>query len=147
LDAAARLNAVAIRLDALAETDGLWRAWLEDARRRYRLDEGDLDTGELDAQLPNWRALLERFAEERAPVYFRPDASVTDALRRLQRNGVRIGVFAGGPLELARVALSHLGASRRVELLEAGPGALGRIRDALGGDATVVGTRTELLAL
>src|SRR5918912_19993 len=74
-----------------------------DALRRYRVDVDDLD-----GQLANWRTLLERFAEERAPVYLRPDADVSSALRRLHASGTRVGVFTGVPEELARVALSQL---------------------------------------
>jgi hypothetical protein len=49
--------------------------------------------------------------------------------------------------ELARVALSQLGASRRVEVVEAGAGALERVVERLGADAVVVRTRDELLGL
>jgi phosphoglycolate phosphatase-like HAD superfamily hydrolase len=133
---------VAIALDALGDTDALWRDWLADAKRRYRVDVDDLD-----GELPNWRPLLQRFAEERAPVYLRPDADVSAALRRLHSSGARIGVFADAPEELARVALSQLGATRRVELLEAGPGALERVRAKLGGRVEVVGSRSQLVSI
>jgi phosphoglycolate phosphatase-like HAD superfamily hydrolase len=136
------LKAVAVALDALGDTGSLWRDWLEEARRRYRVDPG-----ELERQLPNWRALLERFAEERAPVYLRPDAEVSTALRQLQSAGTAIAVFADAPVELARVVLSQLGAARRIELLETGPGALERIRERLGTDVTVVESRRQLLSL
>jgi phosphoglycolate phosphatase-like HAD superfamily hydrolase len=142
VDAGAPLNAVALDLDALGDTAALWNDWLADAGRRARVDVASLDD-----ELPNWRRLLERFAEDRAPVYLRPDAAVTSALRRLQSGGIRIGVFTGVPEELARVALSHLGAARRVEALEAGDGALERLLVRLGGDARVVRTRRELLDL
>jgi phosphoglycolate phosphatase-like HAD superfamily hydrolase len=91
--------------------------------------------------------LLERFAEERAPVYFRRDADVSGALRRLQANGTRVGVFTEAPEELARIALSHLGADRRVEALETGPGARKRVLEKLGEGTTVILTREELLAV
>jgi phosphoglycolate phosphatase-like HAD superfamily hydrolase len=136
------LTAVAIALDALGDTSALWRDWLADAKRRYRVDVDDLD-----GELPNWRPLLWRFAEERAPVYLRPDADVSAALRRLQSSGTRIAVYADAPEELARVALSQLGASRRVELLEAGPGALGRVRAKLGDEVEVVTSRSQLVGL
>jgi phosphoglycolate phosphatase-like HAD superfamily hydrolase len=61
----------------------------------------------------------------------------------LQTEGVRLAVFTDAPTELARVALSQLGATRRVDTLEAGAGALER----LGDDVTVVRSRAELLAL
>jgi phosphoglycolate phosphatase-like HAD superfamily hydrolase len=136
------VNAVAVALDALGETNTLWHDWLEDAERRYRIDPTDLD-----GQLPNWRTLLQRYAEERAPVYLRPDAEVSAALRRLQSSGTRIGVFADAPEELARVALSQLGAARRVEVLETGPGALDRLRERLGADVAVVDSRSQLLSV
>jgi phosphoglycolate phosphatase-like HAD superfamily hydrolase len=101
----------------------------------------------LDQELPNWRELLERFAEERAPVYFRRDAEVSTTLRQLRAGGTRIGVFTEAPAELARVALSHLGAERHVEVLESGPGAQQRVEEAFANGARVIGTREELLAL
>ena len=136
------MKAVAIDLAAIGETDPLWRDWLEDARRRFRVD-----VNALEEELPNWRPLLERFAEERAPVYFRRDADVSSALRRMHAAGTRIVVFTEVPLELARVALSHLGAARRVEALAAGSGARARVLERLGKETTVVDTREELLAV
>jgi phosphoglycolate phosphatase-like HAD superfamily hydrolase len=136
------MKAVAIDLVALGDTEPLWRDWLDDARRRFRV-EGD----DLERELPNWRQLLERFAEDRAPVYFRRDADVTGALRRLQASGTRVGVFTAVPEELARIALSHLGAERRVEVLESGAGARERVLERIGATATVVSTRDELLAV
>src|SRR5262249_59677701 len=109
---------------------GLGRSGCGDAPRRYRVD-----VSALDEQLPNWRPLLERFAEERAPVYLRRDAEVTTALRRLHAAGLRVGVFADGPAELTTIALSHLGADRRVDLVESGEGARDRGLTALGGGA------------
>ena len=137
------MSAVAIDLDgALGDTRSLWEDWLLDAGRRARVD-----VGALDAELPNWRRLLERFAEERAPVYLRPDAEASAALRRLHAAGTRIGVFTDAPEELARVALAQLGATRRIEALETGADALERLLLRLGADARVVRTRTELLDL
>ena len=136
------MRAVAVELRALGDTDPLWRDWLADAARRYRVD-----VGALDEQLPNWRPLLERFAEERAPVYLRRDAEVSEQLRRLHAGGVRIGVFTDAPPELARIALSHLGADGRVSDVEAGAGARERLLERLGPDAAVVQTRAELLGL
>jgi phosphoglycolate phosphatase-like HAD superfamily hydrolase len=136
------MKAVAIDLAALGDVEPLWQDWLEDAARRFRVD-----ISELDEQLPNWRQLLERFAEERAPVYFRRDADVTRALRQLHAGGVRIGVFTERPEELTRVSLSHLGADGRVELVETGDGARERLLAQLGADAVVVDTHAELLAL
>jgi phosphoglycolate phosphatase-like HAD superfamily hydrolase len=136
------VRAVAVDLAALGDVEPLWRDWLDDAARRFRVD-----VSALDEQLPNWRPLLERFAEERAPVYLRRDADVTEALRRLHAAGVRIGVFADAPAELARIALSHLGANGRVDVVEAGDGARERLLAALGDDTVVVATRAELVGL
>ena len=136
------MKAVAISLAALGDTEPLWRDWLEDASRRFRID-----VDALDEELPNWRELLERFAEERAPVYFRRDAEVSATLRQLRASGTRIGIFTDAPAELARVALSHLGAERHVEILESGPGAQQRVCEALADGVRIIATREELLAL
>jgi phosphoglycolate phosphatase-like HAD superfamily hydrolase len=136
------MKAVAVDLAALGDVEPLWRDWLEDAARRFRVDVSGLDE-----QLPNWRQLLERFAEERAPVYFRRDAEATGALRRLHAAGVRVGVFADAPEELARVALSHLGADGRVDTVETGDGARERLLVKLGDDTIVIETRAELVGL
>jgi phosphoglycolate phosphatase-like HAD superfamily hydrolase len=136
------MKAIAIDLAALGDTDPLWQDWLEDAGRRFRVD-----VGALEQELPNWRQLLERFAEERAPVYFRRDADVSSALRRLRTRGTRIGVFTDAPEELARIALSHLGAARGVEALETGSGARERVLQRLGEEAEIVCTREQLIAV
>jgi phosphoglycolate phosphatase-like HAD superfamily hydrolase len=133
------VSALAIDLDGvLGDTKPLWEAFLTDVSRRAHVDPTRLED-----ELPNWRALLERFAEDHAPVYLRPSAPATAALRRLQEEGVRVGVFTDAPEELARVALAHLGGARRIEALEAGPGALERLL-ALMPDARVVRTLAEL---
>ena len=144
------MDAVAIDLDgALGDTRPLWRDWLDDVSRRARL-EVDLpaDRGQaaaaLDAALPNWRDLLERFAEDRAPVYLRPDARASSALRGLREAGVRVGVFTDAPEPLARVALAHLGAARRVDALETGADALERLLAELGPTARVVRSIDDL---
>jgi phosphoglycolate phosphatase-like HAD superfamily hydrolase len=136
------MKAVAVDLAALGDVDPLWRDWLDDAGRRFRVD-----VSSLDEQLPNWRQLLERFAEERAPVYFRRDAEVTGALRALQAAGARVGIYSTAPTELAHIALSHLGADGRVDVVETGPDARERLLAALGDGATDVRTRAELVAL
>ena len=148
------MRAVALDLDgALGDTRALWRDWLEDASRRLRLgelpvpDDRAAAAAELDKRVGNWRALLERFAEDRAPVYLRPDAAVGAALRRLGAARARVGVFTDALEELARVALAHLGAARRIEALEAGDDALPRLLARIGADALVVRTRTELVGL
>lgn len=145
------MRAVAVDLDgALGDTRPLWRDWLVDLARRARLDVDlpeDVAETRLDVLVGNWRTLLERFAEEHAPVYLRPRAEATAALRRLQAEGIRIGAFTDAPEPLARVAAAQLGAARRLEALEAGPGSLERLLARLGEDAQVVRTSEELSAL
>jgi phosphoglycolate phosphatase-like HAD superfamily hydrolase len=121
------MPALAIDLAVLGDTRPLWEAWLEDVTRRAHVDPE-----RLDEELPNWRSMLARFAEDRAPVFLRPDARVAAALRALQADGARLGVFTDAPVELARIALAQLGAARRIEALEAGPGALERLLARLG---------------
>jgi phosphoglycolate phosphatase-like HAD superfamily hydrolase len=147
------VTALALDLDAvLGDTRPLWRDWLEDVARRSRvpLDGLPNDRAEavavLDRALGNWRTLLERFAEDRAPVYLRPDAQASAALRRLQVAGARLGAFTDAPEELARIAAAQLGAARRLDALEAGAGALERLLARLGADTVVVRSRDELLS-
>ena len=132
--------AVAVDLRVLGDLEPLWRAWLDDASRRARVE---LDPDSLDSRLPNWRALLERFAEDHAPVHLRTSAPVAAGLRRLRDAGVRIGVFTPYPEELARIALAHLGASRRVAVIVCGVDAEARLLAELG-PARVVRTAAEL---
>jgi phosphoglycolate phosphatase-like HAD superfamily hydrolase len=133
-------SAVAVDFDAvLGDTEPLWQAWLADARRRYRVQlEDDPDEAALDAAIGNWRPLLERFAEDHARVYLRPNPSANAELRRLAAAGTRVGAFTAAPEPLARVAAAHLGVARRVEILETGAGALERLLAALGRDARIV---------
>jgi len=155
------MRAVAIDLDGvLGDTRPLWRDWLEDAARRFRsiatLDPEALPedryaaAAELDSWaergVGDWRAALERFAEDRAPVYLRPSADATAALRALAAAGCRIGVFTDAPEPLARVALAHLGAERRVDALETGERAqaLERLTERLGEQVEVVESPAEL---
>ncbi len=132
-------RSVALDLAVLGDAEPLWRAWLEDASRRARVE---LDPASLDERLGNWRPLLERYAEENVPVHLRRRSDTAALLRRLQASGTRVGVFTDLPVELARVALAHLGADRRVEAV----GALDDVRAALGEDALVVRSREELAA-
>lgn len=156
------LSAVAIDLDgALGDTRPLWHDFLREAARRFGSiapldpdalpDDRAAAAEQLDrwaaSGIGDWRAALERFAEERAPVYLRPSAEVSAALRALQTAGCRLGVFTDAPEELARVALAHLGAARRVEALEAGAGARERLAARLGDDAAVAAGRAELLRI
>ena len=153
------IEPVAIELDGvLGDTRSLWRDWLEDAARRFAsiaaLDVSGLpaDRGGAASELDrwaaqgvgDWRASLERFAAERAPVYLRPNAEVNAALRRLDAAGVALGVFTDAPEPLARIALAQLGAARRVDVLETGAGALERLLARLGSDAIVVRSAPEL---
>jgi phosphoglycolate phosphatase-like HAD superfamily hydrolase len=153
---------LALDLDGvLGDTRPLWEAWLADASRRLR-SIAELDTAALPADraaaaaaldgwasagIGDWRASLTRFAEDHAPVYLRPRAPVSAALRRLEAAGAQVGVFTDAPEELARVALAHLGAARRVEALEAGDGALERLLQRLGPETTVVRSADELARL
>jgi phosphoglycolate phosphatase-like HAD superfamily hydrolase len=146
-------TALAIDLGAFGDVEPLWLAWLEDASRRYRVEGLERLAAEragaeaaLDKKLGNWRPLLERFAEEHAAVYLRPRSDVSGALRKLQASGSRLGVFTDAPEPLARVVLAQLGATRRVEAVEAGDGALERLREQFGEQASVVRTAAELVA-
>ena len=143
------MRAVAIDLDAaLGDTRPLWREWLADVARRARVDvPEDASAEQLDELVGNWRTLLERYAEEHAPVHLRPSAEAAAALRRLQAAGTEIGIFTESPEPLARVALAQLGAARRVAVLESGPGALDRLLARLGPDTPVIRSREDLAAL
>lgn len=155
------MRPVAVDLDALGDTRPLWRDFLADCARRFAsiapLDPDALpdDRGEAaveldrwaEAGIGDWRAALERFAEDRAPVYLRPSAEASTALRALTAAGARIGVYTDAPEPLARIALAHLGAERRVEALETGIGARERLLARLGGEAEVAGTADDLLRL
>lgn len=155
-------RAVAIDLDgALGDTRALWADFLVDASRRFAsispLDPAQLseDRGVAAAELDrwaaqgigDWRGALERFAEDRAPVFLRPDAEASAALRALSAAGARLGVFTDAPEPLARVALSHLGATRRLEAVETGAGALERLLERLGEDALIVSSRDDLVKI
>ena len=152
-------RAVAIDLDgALGDTRPLWRDFLADAARRFasiaELDPSSLpdDRGaaaeELDRWakrgIGDWRTALARFAEDRAPVYLRPNAEVSAALRSLTASGYRLGAFTDAPEPLARVALAQLGASRRIEALECGRNARERLLGRLGEEAVVASTPDAL---
>ena len=146
------VRAVAIELDALGDTRALWSDWLASAQTVLGVEPAALpaDRGQAAAELDrlgagNWRALLERYSEERAPVYLRRDAEMSAALRALAASGHRIGVFTDAPEPLARVALAQLGAERRASMLEAGAGALARTLAVLGANAVVIHSRAELL--
>jgi len=90
------------------------------------------------AAIGNWRPLLERFAEDHARVYLRPNPDANAELRRVAAAGTRVGAFTDAPEPLARVAAAHLGVGRRLDALEAGPGALDRLLTTLGPEARVV---------
>ena len=150
---------LALELDGVfGDTRPLWDAWLEDTARRLRsiaeLDPAALapDRAAAAAQLDawaeagigDWRASVARFAEDHAPVYLRPRAQVSAALRRLEAKGTGVGAFTDAPEELARVALSHLGAARRIEALETGEYALERLLTRLGRGTMIVRAPDEL---
>jgi FMN phosphatase YigB (HAD superfamily) len=146
-------GALAIELDAIGDTRPLWAAWLESARAVLEIDPASLPADraraavELDAAgAGNWRVLLERFAEDHAPAYLRRDAATSAALRTLAAGNVTLGVFTDAPAELARTALAQLGATRRIDVLETGPGALDRLLAEIGPGTEVVHTRADLLS-
>jgi phosphoglycolate phosphatase-like HAD superfamily hydrolase len=155
------MKAVAVDLEALGDTRPLWRDFLADAARRFAsispLDPESLPADraaaaeELDrwaeAGVGDWRGALERFAEDRAPVYLRPSAEASGALRALSAAGARIGVFTDAPEPLARIALAHLGAERRVDAVAAGADARESLLAQLGGEVEVAGSTDDLLAL
>jgi phosphoglycolate phosphatase-like HAD superfamily hydrolase len=148
------VRAVAIDLEALGDTRVIWNDWLTSARPVLDLGGAALPEDRADAAAEldrrgagNWRVLLERFTEDRAPVYLRRDAEASAALRTLSAGGVSLGVFTDAPEPLARIALAQLGAQRRIAALEAGPGALERLLNTLGAGAVVVRARGELVAL
>jgi phosphoglycolate phosphatase-like HAD superfamily hydrolase len=156
------VRAVAIDLDAaLGDTRSLWEEFLADAARRFAsiapLDPGRLppDRGEAAAVLDrwasqgvgDWRGALTRFAEDRAPVFLRPNAEANAALRALAEAGYRIGVFTDAPEELARVALSQLGAARYVDVVETGSQARERLLERLGGEASIANSREDLVRI
>ena len=145
-------RAVAIELDALGDTRPLWRAWLQSACGVLDVDPRTLPSDRAaaaaaldDAGAGNWRVLLERFAEDHAPAYLRRDAATSAALQSLVGAGTTLGAFTDAPEQLARVALAHLGATRRIEALETGAGALERLLAAIGTGAAIVRTRDDLL--
>jgi len=141
--------AIAVDLDAvLADTRPVWDAWLEDASRRARValavPADRTEAAEtLDAELGDWRPLLDRFAADRAPLWFRPRADLNNTLRRLKAAGARIGVFTDAPRELAELALAHAGAARYVETI----GTLAEVRAALGDDVMLITSREALSEL
>ncbi len=153
------MRAVAVDLDALGDTRPLWRDFLVDAARRYSsispLDPEALPedraaaAAELDrwaeGGVGDWRGALERFAEDRAPVYLRPSAEASAALRTLAGGGVRIGVYTDAPEALARVALAQLGADRHVQAVETGAGARKRLVTRFGGEAQDATTLESLV--
>jgi phosphoglycolate phosphatase-like HAD superfamily hydrolase len=145
------MKTVAIDLDTvLGDTRPLWREFLADAARRYAsiapLDVDALPSDRVEAAalldewaaqgVGDWRGALTRFAEERAPVFLRPNAEANGALRSLAADGFRIGVTSDAPTELVDVALVHLGLARHVKIL-----------DSVGKDAVAVTSRDELVRL
>ena len=143
---------MALDLDGvLGDTRPLWDDWLAASSDVLEIAPTELppDRGEAAARLDaggagNWRALLERYAEERVAVYLRRDAPTSDALRLLAECGRALGVFTDAPEPLARVVLRHLGADRLVSAVETGSGALERLIARLGDGALVARTRAEL---
>jgi phosphoglycolate phosphatase-like HAD superfamily hydrolase len=139
------MEAIAVDLDAvLADTRPLWHDWLEDAARRARVE---LDVPEdrtaavavLDERLGDWRPLLRRFADDRAPLHFRPRPDTNAQLRRLRAAGTRIGVVTDAPRELVDVALAHVGVARQIDVVGT--------QEELDRNFLIVSSRAALLAL
>jgi len=143
------MQAIAVDLDlVLADTRPLWRDWLEDAARRARVEldvpqDRTAAVAVLDERLGDWRPLLRRFADDRAPIHFRPRPDTNAQLRRLHAAGVRIGVVTDAPLELADVALAHVGAARQIEVV----GTAEEVARALQNEFLTVSSRRLLLSL
>jgi phosphoglycolate phosphatase-like HAD superfamily hydrolase len=142
-------EAVAVELDSVfADTRPLWRDWLEEIVRRARVElvllpaDRSAAATRLDEQLGDWRPLLRRFADDRAPLHFRPRAETNTTLRRLVAGGIRVGVFTDAPRELADVALAHAGAARHVAVV----GTIDAVLAELGEATLVVRSRKELAA-
>jgi phosphoglycolate phosphatase-like HAD superfamily hydrolase len=144
-------DTVEIDLDhALGDTHPLWEAFLADAARRFasiaRLDPATLPgdraaaARELDrwaaGGVGDWRKALERFAEDHAPVYLRPDPQANAAVRAMKASGRRVRVVTDAPEPLARVALDHLGLARAVDELVAETGSRARGYDTRTPDST-----------
>ncbi len=132
----------------LADTRPVWDDWVEDASRRARVelalpDDRVAAAAVLDAELGDWRPLLDRFAADRAPLHFRPRPDTNALLRRLTASGARIGAFTDAPRELAELALAHTGTARYVETV----GPLEAVRAELGEDTAVIGSREALAEL
>ena len=153
---------LALDFDAvLADTRPLWREWLEDAARRFRsiavlepsaLPEDRAEAAALldrwaDAGVGDWRGALERFAEDRAPLFFRPVPATNAALRRLRAGGAVLGAFSDAPEPLVRVAVAHVGLARELSVVAAGADAERRAVAELGAEARVIRSRDDLLGL
>jgi phosphoglycolate phosphatase-like HAD superfamily hydrolase len=153
---------LALDFDAVvADTRPLWREWLEDAARRFRsiavlepsaLPEDRAEAAALldrwaEAGVGDWRGALERFAEDRAPLFFRPVPATNAALRRLRASGAVLGAFSDAPEPLLRVAVAHVGLARELSLVAAGADAERRAVAELGAEARVIRSRDELLGL
>jgi phosphoglycolate phosphatase-like HAD superfamily hydrolase len=144
--------AIAIDLDAvLGDTRRLWEDWLLSVETVLELDAETLPTDRAEAAREldrrgagNWRVLLERFTEERAPLYLRREPSTSAALRSLAAAGLAIGVYTDAPEPLARIALAHLGADRHVVAVETGASARERLLERLGEGSFAVASRAEL---
>jgi phosphoglycolate phosphatase-like HAD superfamily hydrolase len=153
---------LALDFDAvLADTRPLWSEWLEDAARRFRsiavlepsaLPEDRAEAAALldrwaDAGVGDWRGALERFAEDRAPLFFRPVPATNAALRRLRKGGAVLGAFSDAPEPLVRVAVAHVGLARELSVVAAGADAERRAVAELGAEARVIRSRQDLLGL
>ena len=132
------MKAVAVDLDALGDTRPLWQRLPRRRGPPLRVDRAARPgraprrprRGRRRARplgggrVGDWRGALERFAEDRAPVYLRPSAEANAALRALA--AAQASASASSRTRPSRSPASRSrtsGAARRVELLETGAGA------------------------
>jgi phosphoglycolate phosphatase-like HAD superfamily hydrolase len=129
------MEAVIFAEEALAPTATLWSdAVAHIARKLGRVKP--LDTGTLPAdrratvaalaewagsEVSSWETELGRFFEDHIPIYVRPSPALAATVRRLEREGVRLGAWSAGPPPCAEVVVHYLGLARRLERCQVEP--------------------------
>jgi phosphoglycolate phosphatase-like HAD superfamily hydrolase len=68
-----------------------------------------------DGDVSTWELELGRFYDDHVPLYLRPDAALNATVRRLEREGVRLGAWSPGPQDAAGSVIRFLGLTRRLE--------------------------------
>ena len=146
-------SALAVDLDALGDTRGLWNDWLESAASVLEVDGATLPDDRAEAAAALDRAERRQLARAPRTLLRGSRARLPPAGCEHERGaealadaGRVVGVFTDAPEPLARVALAQLGAARRVSALETGAGARDRLLATLGDGAVVVSSRSELLS-